>query len=73
MFCINYDKDGTIVSYQGGDDPSQNHCPDGCDTLIFSDSFPQLFDFNGNITMKVDTVNKQLIFISPVIIPQPIT
>lgn len=71
-FNVNYDRTGQIVSYQGGDDSSMNLCPDGCATLTFKDSFPQLFDANNNIAMKVDVKAKQLVFINPVVIPQPI-
>jgi hypothetical protein len=50
---INYDKDGNIVSYQGGD-ISGNECPEGCETLSVDDALVK-FD---PMTMKV--VNGQL-------------
>jgi hypothetical protein len=72
-FNVNYDlTSGAIVSYQGGGDGSENDAPDGCGTLTFADVFPQMFDSNGNVVMKVDVKAKQLVFINPVVIPQPI-
>ena len=72
-FKVNYNTDtGVIVSYQGGGTDADNACPDGCATLTFADVFPQMFDANHNLAMRVDVKTKQLVLINPVVIPQPI-
>ena len=73
-FKINYDNNtGAIVSYQEGDNDSENVAPAGTSTLVFADVVRQLWDGNFNICMKVDLPTKQLVFINPVVIPQPIS
>jgi hypothetical protein len=72
-FNVNYNAvTGEIASYQEGDDPAQNDCPEGCATLSFKEVFKPMFDEHGVVMMKVDVVTKQLMFLNPVVIPQPI-
>lgn len=72
-FRVNFDNtSGAIVSYQEGGEDDQNLAPDGCSTLVFAEVFRQIWDANFNICMKVDLATKQLVFINPVVIPQPI-
>lgn len=61
---------GTIVSYQeGGGD--HNKCPDDCEELIFAEVVPGVLDYT-QMKMKVDVATKQLVYINPAKIPQPI-
>ena len=71
-FFVNYDTTtGIIDSYQEGGDQVGN-CPLNCATLQFAAVVPQLWDNKFEVQMKVDITTKQLIFINPVVIPQPI-
>ena len=72
-FRVNYDNaTGAIVSYQEGDDDTQNVCPAGCSTLVFAEVVRQILDANFNLAMKVDLASNQLVYINPSVIPQPI-
>lgn len=53
---INYDQNGTIVSYQAGD-PSGNLCPSDCQTITIDDSLQKFDPFtmkvvNGSLALK---------------------
>lgn len=75
-FFVNYDKTtGEIVSYTESDNPKDNGCPEGCETLVFASSFPQMFDTSSGyfrVKVRVDLEKKELKFIEPVEIPKPI-
>lgn len=73
MFFVNYDSSGNIISYTGAPDASDNAAPEGCGTLTFASDIPGFLNSNGVCIMKVDTVNKVLVFINPVTIPKPIS
>lgn len=73
MFFVNYrDTDGLIGSYSEGPDASQNLAPVGYSTLSFSVPFMGMFDTNFNVIMKINLETKQLEYINPPVIPQPI-
>lgn len=71
VFRVNYNKTGDVVSYQEGGDDSDNQCPDGCSTLCFAE-FVQGFNDFTQMKMKVDVAKKQLVYINPQVIPEPI-
>lgn len=73
IFRVNYElKNGDVVSYQEGGTDDDNHCPDGCATLVFADVVPGMLDYT-QMKMKVDVKKKELVFVNPVEIPKPIS
>jgi len=72
-FKVNYKKDtGIIDSYQGGDDDSENACPEDCSTLEFESVFPGFFDANNMPAVKVDLDTLELVLLNPNVIPKAI-